>query len=140
MFVSGHTHSPSSSVECDTNRGDLLMLSAGAAVPPGGERDGYGHTYNKLAFEWDDEEDGLVVEIAARTWSAEATRFVADSGTQDEPECCCALRDPTPEAMIVGGHLLRQVAVRRVTPGQALREVGMWKGQTSRFACVSSVT
>ncbi len=54
-----------------------MFISAGATVPPTDEM-GYGFTYNKIAFDWDEESDGLVVEIEARTWDAEATQFAAD--------------------------------------------------------------
>ena len=77
VFMSGHTHSPSSSVERGGDRGDLFFLSAGAAVPPSDEID-YEFTYNRLVFDWDEESDALIVEIEARTWSSEATRFAAD--------------------------------------------------------------
>ena len=77
VFMSGHTHSPSSAVERDGKHGDIIFISAGAAVPPR-EETGYEYTYNKLVFDWDPESDGLLIDIEARTWSAEATRFAAD--------------------------------------------------------------
>ena len=79
VFISGHTHSPSSSIERDETRGDVVFISAGAAVPPRGEV-AYGFTYNKLAFDWNEESDALIVNIEARTWDDEATRFDADHG------------------------------------------------------------
>ena len=77
VFMSGHTHSPSAAVEREGMNGDVIFISAGAAVPPSGEA-GYKFTYNKLVFDWNEETDGLFVGIEARTWNAEATRFEAD--------------------------------------------------------------
>ena len=77
VFVSGHTHTPSSSIDRNEGTGDIIFLSAGAAVPPDGEAS-HKYTYNKLVFDWDAESDGLVVEIQARTWNAKATRFDID--------------------------------------------------------------
>ena len=77
VFMSGHTHSPSSSVAVDGVNGDVLFISAGAAVPPVDEVS-YQFTYNKLVFDWDAEADALTVQIEARTWNADATCFAAD--------------------------------------------------------------
>ena len=77
VFMSGHTHNPSSSVERDGAKGDVIYISAGAAVPSSDEV-GYEFTYNKLVFDWDEQSDALIVRIEARTWNAEAKGFAAD--------------------------------------------------------------
>ena len=77
VFMSGHTHSPSSSVEPDGVNGDVLFISAGAAVPPVHDIC-YQFRYNKLVFDWDEEADELTIQIEARAWNADATCFAAD--------------------------------------------------------------
>ena len=79
VFMSGHTHRPSSIVERNEAGGDIMFIAAGAAVPPSDEV-GYEFTYNKLVFGWDADIDALTLQIEARTWSAEATGFAADPG------------------------------------------------------------
>lgn len=94
VFISGHTHEPWAAVERDGEKGDLMLISAGATVPPSDES-GYVFTYNKLAFDWDEESNELVVDIEGRTWSAEATGFAADNGAigrMDERLRCPSFR------------------------------------------------
>lgn len=77
VFISGHEHNPAVNIEEVKPGCDLMMLAAGATVPPFTEK-GYSYTYNLIAFEWHAESDGLAVTIAPRTWSAEDTAFAAD--------------------------------------------------------------
>ena len=77
VFISGHTHSPSYRVHRDPLNGDIIFISAGAAVPPSTEA-AYQFTYNKLTFVSNEDLDALTVQIEARTWNANATRFMAD--------------------------------------------------------------
>lgn len=78
MFVSGHEHDPSLNVECVDSGCDLMMLAAGATVPPW-TSDRYTYTYNILQFDWDEAADGLRVTIFPRAWSDERTEFVPDN-------------------------------------------------------------
>ena len=77
VVITGHTHSPSSLVERDPVKGDIIFISAGATIPPSNET-GYAFTYNILSFDWADRSEALTVTIEARTWSAETTCFAAD--------------------------------------------------------------
>lgn len=77
VFVTGHEHKPSLSIENIKPGCDLMTLAAGAAVPPS-EHDGYTYSYNLLLFDWDSESDGLRVTIVPRIWSSDEMDFVAD--------------------------------------------------------------
>lgn len=77
VFLSGHEHNPSWQVEKIKDGCDLLMLTAGATVPPKAEA-GYTYTYNLMIFDWDAVTDGLKVTTIPRTWSPEDTDFGAD--------------------------------------------------------------
>ena len=94
-FISGHTHQRSSRVERNESTGDIVFISAGAAVPASNELHRQ-FTYNKLAFDWDEESASLTVGIEARTWDAERTRFTGD-GVSDGAETyalgCAQIRE-----------------------------------------------
>ncbi|MBW8832476.1 MAG: metallophosphoesterase [Burkholderiales bacterium] len=77
VFVSGHEHSPSVRVERVRDGCDLMLLAAGAMVPPT-VTDEYTYTYNILQFEWDPVTDGLVVTVHPRAWDEDAKDFQAD--------------------------------------------------------------
>lgn len=75
VFACGHTHNPSHEV-VPGKSGEVLYLSAGAAVPPNSDS-GHGYTYNRLTFECD---GGIMtVGAAARKWDHNATVFVEDA-------------------------------------------------------------
>ena len=78
VHIYGHVHKPSVAVETPVAGGDLLTISAGAAVPLNTEV-GYRYTYNLLTFEWDAKSDGLKIEIVPRSWNEQATIFDADT-------------------------------------------------------------
>ena len=77
VFMCGHEHKPSVKMEAVRNDGDLVMLSAGATVPPKVEG-GYNYAYNLLIFDWDPFSDNMKMTILPRSWSPEDTRFDAD--------------------------------------------------------------
>lgn len=77
VFVSGHEHNPSLRVDEIGENEHLLVLAAGATVPPH-VSDKYTYTYNLLTFDWDAASDGLSVKIFPRAWSDERTRFEDD--------------------------------------------------------------
>jgi hypothetical protein len=77
VFMSGHEHKPSLQIDAVEDGRDLLMLEAGATVPPKA-KNGYTYTYNLLTFDWDADSDKLVVEVVPRAWSEENKRFEAD--------------------------------------------------------------
>jgi calcineurin-like phosphoesterase family protein len=77
VFMSGHEHKPSLHIDNVEDGCDLLMLEAGATVPPKAEN-GFTYTYNLLTFDWDADGDKLVVEVVPRAWSEEKKRFEAD--------------------------------------------------------------
>ena len=78
VFVCGHEHQPSVKTKAVSNNGDLVMLSAGATVPPKAEGD-YNYAYNLLIFDWDADADNLKMTILPRSWVPEDTRFDADT-------------------------------------------------------------
>ena len=77
VFVFGHDHNPSVSMESISDECDLLTVAAGATVPRE-VNDQYNYTYNFLIFDWDADGDRLQVTVIPRAWSAERTRFDAD--------------------------------------------------------------
>jgi hypothetical protein len=77
VFVSGHEHNPSLKVDNIREGCDLMMLAAGAAVPPKADG-GFTYCYNVLIFDWDANTDGLKVTIVPRCWSEEDKDFEAD--------------------------------------------------------------
>ena len=95
VFISGHTHERSSRVERNESTGDLVFISAGAAVPASNERRRE-FTYNRLSFDWDEESASLTVGIEARTWNAQTTRFTgagARDGTETYALACAQMRE-----------------------------------------------
>ena len=93
VFVSGHEHIPSLQVENIKDGCDLMMLAAGAAVPPKADA-AYNYTYNLLIFDWDADTDGLKVTIIPRAWSPEETHFDADEGRLGGHEATVVLGCP----------------------------------------------
>jgi hypothetical protein len=77
VFISGHEHKPSHSVEKVEDDVEIIMLSAGATVPPKADNN-YTYCYNILEFKWDSENDGLIIEIRPRIWDNTKKKFVAD--------------------------------------------------------------
>ena len=77
VFISGHEHNPSLSIETIEEGCDLLTLAAGATVPPKAEN-GYTYTYNLLTFDWDADGDKLMVAVVPRAWSEDLKRFETD--------------------------------------------------------------
>lgn len=73
VYLSGHEHSPSVNVDQISNGTDLLMLAAGATVPPRNEKLEY--SYNILEFECETKDDALSVSVHPRKWQAEETAF-----------------------------------------------------------------
>ena len=78
VYMSGHEHFLSAKVEQTEQCGDLLMLAAGATVPPYSDRE-FGYRYNIIEFDWDPAEDSIVVDVRPRIWQNEQKRFDADT-------------------------------------------------------------
>jgi metallophosphoesterase superfamily enzyme len=79
VFISGHEHNPSVKIEKVEAGSDLMLLAAGATVPPR-SGDGYTYTYNVLEFSWVEAQDALSVRVYPRAWVEETKRFDADEG------------------------------------------------------------
>lgn len=77
VLISGHEHSPAHKCEKIDDDADLLMIASGAAVPPGAD-DVYNYCYNILEFEWQEQNDALVLKIHGRTWNDDRKKFIAD--------------------------------------------------------------
>ncbi len=91
VFISGHEHNPSIKIETVEDGCDLMMLAAGATVPPTSEKK-FTYCYNFIEFDWDREKDALSVHVFPRTWVDEKKRFEADDvrlGGRD-PKCTLA--------------------------------------------------
>ena len=77
VFISGHEHNPSVKIEKIEEGSDLMMLTAGATVPPNSE-DTLTYCYNFIEFDWDAEADALSVYVRPRAWVNAQKRFDAD--------------------------------------------------------------
>ena len=77
VFICGHEHTPSVTTETIEEGRDLMMLAAGATVPPNSDNT-YSYCYNFIEFEWDDEADALSVNVLPRVWVNADKRFDAD--------------------------------------------------------------
>jgi hypothetical protein len=78
VFISGHEHCPSIEVQDTAECGTLMMLAAGATVPP--ESVGsFTYRYNLIEFEWESEQDALRAHVRPRAWVDELKRFRADN-------------------------------------------------------------
>lgn len=77
VFISGHEHNPKVEVDEVEEGCDLMMLAAGATVPFKSD-EVFTFTYNVIEFEWNPDDDGLIVTIHPRAWNSQRTRFEAD--------------------------------------------------------------
>jgi predicted phosphodiesterase len=75
VVISGHEHLASSRLEAADNGAQVLMISAGATVPPAHE--GKRYCFNIITFDWDECDGKLKVTIDPREWNAGATKFFA---------------------------------------------------------------
>ena len=77
VFISGHEHRLSVEIEENDECGTLMMLAAGAAVPP--ESDcSINYCYNLIEFTCEAEEDVLCVHVRPRIWVDSLKRFGSD--------------------------------------------------------------
>lgn len=77
VFISGHEHAAAITTEVVEQGRDLLMMAAGAVVPPSSEGL-YGYCYNIVEFDCD-AENRLLVKIVHRVWDDEMKRFSGPS-------------------------------------------------------------
>ena len=78
VFMSGHEHVPSLTIQNVDEGKDLMLLGAGAAVPPG-SNDLFDYHYNFIEFDWDPVRDALSVGVRPRLWIDEEKKFSADA-------------------------------------------------------------
>ncbi|KWK32481.1 hypothetical protein WT77_02180 [Burkholderia stagnalis] len=93
VLITGHEHNPSARVEKVRDGCDVMMLAAGAAVPPHAD-DGYTYTYNILQFAWDAANDRLQVTVTPRSWSDDDKEFRADGSRLGDEHCVYSLGCP----------------------------------------------
>lgn len=79
VVISGHEHMASSKLVPGHDGRQVLMISAGATVPPAHERKRY--CFNIITFRWDTEKDNLTVGVNPREWDKKATQFA--EGTEE---------------------------------------------------------
>lgn len=96
VIFSGHEHNPSAKVEGTEDGTEVLMLSAGATVPP--ESEGPHYCFNIVEFSWDAQSECLKVKVSPRAWSQTLTRFIEGTeetgGRETEHSLLC---QPAPE-------------------------------------------
>ncbi|MBV1776005.1 metallophosphoesterase [Burkholderiaceae bacterium DAT-1] len=83
VFITGHEHSPSVKVDSIEDGCDLMLLQAGATVPPTADET-FTYTYNILEFDWDAKTDALIVIVHPRVWSEDKKNFRTDEDRLDE--------------------------------------------------------
>jgi len=93
VFISGHEHNPSVKIEAIEEGCDLMMLAAGATVPPTSD-DKFTYCYNVIEFDWNAEEDALSVRVHPRAWVNEKKRFEADEARLGRRDPTCTLGCP----------------------------------------------
>lgn len=82
VFISGHEHEPSVTLNSEVGHSDILLIAAGATVPPKAEGP-YNFAYNFLEFGWNTDEDCLAVSIYSRCWDDERKMFGPDKARKD---------------------------------------------------------
>ena len=82
VFIFGHEHNPSVKIKKIEGDSDLMILAAGATVPPNSD-DIFNYCYNFIEFDWDGEEDALSVYVQPRAWVDARKRFDADDARLD---------------------------------------------------------
>jgi predicted phosphodiesterase len=113
VFISGHEHNPSVKTENIEEGSDLMMLAAGATVPPTSNAE-FTYCYNFIEFDWDPEADALSVHVYPRAWINEKKRFESDDTRLGgkEPKCilaCPNFRGAT-QAVVVPDHTIESGA------------------------------
>lgn len=78
VFISGHEHKPSHTIIPVEPGVEVVMISAGATVPPQADAN-YTYCYNILEFIWNSETDGLIINVHPRIWVDQKKRFGADT-------------------------------------------------------------
>ena len=69
VLITGHEHNPTVDTEPTPNGHSLLIMAAGATVPPSDETLLY--TYNIIEFSLDEAGEKLVVTVHPRSWQDE---------------------------------------------------------------------
>ncbi len=82
VFIFGHEHNPSVKIKRIEEGSDLMILAAGATVPPNSD-DVFNYCYNFIEFDWDGEADALSVYVQPRAWVNARKRFDADDARLD---------------------------------------------------------
>lgn len=76
VLITGHEHNPTVDTEPTPNGHSLLIMAAGATVPPSDETLLY--TYNIIEFSLDEAGEKLVVTVHPRSWQDEKKDFEED--------------------------------------------------------------
>ena len=67
IFISGHEHEPGVCIEKIDHGKDLMLLAAGATIPPSTDKS-FTYCYNSLEFKWEENSDALSVDVRSREW------------------------------------------------------------------------
>ncbi|QAY95153.1 hypothetical protein CWB41_04915 [Methylovirgula ligni] len=77
VLITGHEHNPAVTAESTEDGRDLLILAAGATVPPSTETLRY--IYNIIEFDLDPSGEKLLVTVHPRSWQDSKKNFTEDS-------------------------------------------------------------
>lgn len=76
VLITGHEHNPAVIRETTEDGNELLVLAAGATVPPSNETLHY--TYNVIEFDLDQSGEKLLVTVHPRSWQDSKKNFAED--------------------------------------------------------------
>ena len=93
VFISGHDHNPGVNIETVDEYRDLMMLAAGATIPPTAD-DNLTYCYNLIEFDWDATRDALSVLVRPRAWVNETKQFADDDVQLDGRQSRFTLTSP----------------------------------------------
>ncbi len=73
VVISGHEHQASSRLVTAHDGRQVLMISAGATIPPA--KEGKRYCFNIIKFNWNEDNGCLTVRVEPREWDKKATSF-----------------------------------------------------------------
>lgn len=92
IVMSGHEHLASSRLVKANDGREVLMISAGATVPPA--KEGKRYCFNIIRFAWDEQSENLSVSIEPREWNKTITEFSVGTAAVGGEAVTYALKCP----------------------------------------------
>lgn len=93
VFISGHEHMPSHKLENVDKNVSILSIASGATVPPN-VNENFNYCYNVIEFNYDNDQNALIITIYPRNWIDEKKTFEEDSKHFKNYPCTFTLNCP----------------------------------------------